>query len=91
MFDFSRFFAAGSQTDQIIERTPVKESDIDGVDYVTGSVGQPKEISMAFENDVEKRNAEIHVNKKVYTFKYEDVDFPTFATSIEQQLVKEVK
>jgi hypothetical protein len=91
MFDFSRFFTPGSQTDQIIQREPVKESDIDGINYVTGSVGQPKTVSIAFENDVEKRNAKIHIDWQVYTYKYEDVDFPTFATSIEQELVKEVK
>lgn len=99
MFDFNRFFqdrggapgVKSEYTDQVIERTPVTSSDIDSVNYVPGSEGNVKEISLVFEDNVEKRNTDINLKKKVFLFKYEEIEFPNFPTSIEKIEREEVE
>lgn len=87
MFDYGAFFTK-PPTEQVIERVPVSADDI-GEDYVEGSEGQIKELHLAGEIDVDKMGSNILVNKKVYYFKYENPEFPSFATSVEQRKERE--
>ncbi|MFW5895216.1 MAG: hypothetical protein ACOCT9_00580 [archaeon] len=87
-FDFNSFFTTPG-TDLYVKRTPVKDEDIDDDEYVDGSQGQVKEIELTNESDVDKIGGKINFEKKVYIYKYEDPDNPSFSTSIEQKTYKE--
>jgi len=87
MFDYINFFSK-PPTDQVIERVPVADTDI-SEDFVEGSQGEVKELHMTSESNVDKMGSNILINKKVFYFKYENAEFPSFATSIEQKDIRE--
>ena len=87
-YDYNKFFS-DINTEQLIEQKYVKDEDIDGKNYVDGSQGELKVLSLVSENDVDKIGGKIKLDRKVFTFYYTDEDNPTQATTVERKNVRQ--
>ena len=86
-YDYSNFFKP-VQTEQIFEQEFVKDEDIDGEKYVEGSQGEIKKLKMVSDSDTNKIGSQIEFQQKVFTFLYEEPEFPNKPTSIERKSIK---
>lgn len=85
-YDYSNFFTP-AETDQLIQREPVTDSDVqDGTgNFVEGSQGNVKKMTLVLNTDVVKYEDRIEGTKRVFYYKYENPETPSFATDIEQK------
>lgn len=84
-YDFSSFFGI-TETDQLIQREPVTDTDVQDnpSDFVEGSQGNIKKLTVVLDTNVDKYDDKVEGTKHVYYYKYQNPDFPSFATDIEQ-------